>query len=65
MKTVDFLVFQTDPVMTELRRVKTALAAKHEFDVTAMVRSLQKRQEETKIKKLGNLPGVRTSSSNP
>jgi len=35
-------------VISEVRRVKTALAAKHNFDVVAMVRSLQGRERKQK-----------------
>ena len=48
MKTIDYPVIQPDPVITEVRRIKTALAAKHNFDVTAMIRSLQEREQKQK-----------------
>jgi flagellar biosynthesis regulator FlbT len=48
MKTIDSPIFQSDPVISEVRRVKTALAAKHNFDVMAMVRSLQEREKKQK-----------------
>jgi len=44
MKTTDYPQLQADPVITEVRRAKVALAAKHNFDVMAMVRSLQERE---------------------
>lgn len=44
MKTTDSPLLQADPVISEVRRAKVALAAKHNFDVTAMVRSLQERE---------------------
>jgi flagellar biosynthesis regulator FlbT len=48
MKTTDPSILDADPVITELRRVKTALAAKHNFDVLAMVRALQEREKKQK-----------------
>ena len=54
MNPVDLPVPQADSVISEVRRVKTALAAKHNFDVVAMVRSLQER--ERKQKKIKVLP---------
>jgi flagellar biosynthesis regulator FlbT len=48
MKTIDSPIIQADPVISEVRRVKTALAAKHDFDVLAMVRSLQEREQKQK-----------------
>jgi len=46
MKTIDPALPQADPIITEVRRVKTELAAKHNFDVVAMVRSLQEREQQ-------------------
>ena len=34
--------------MAEVRSIKTALAAKHNFDVLAMIRSLQDREQKQK-----------------
>jgi hypothetical protein len=34
--------------MAEVRSIKTALAAKHNFDVMAMIRSLQDREQKQK-----------------
>ncbi len=48
MKTTDPSLLQADPVITEVRRVKTALAAKHNFNVVAMVRALQEREKQQK-----------------
>jgi hypothetical protein len=45
MKTIDSTLLQADPVISEVRRAKIAVAAKHHFDVTAMIRSLQERQK--------------------
>ena len=55
MKKIDAPQFQTDPVLAEVRRVKTALAAKHNFDVIAMARSLQAREAtDPRFKKQGS-----------
>ena len=48
MKTIDTPILQADPVISEVRRVKTALAVKHNFDVVAMVQSLQERERKQK-----------------
>jgi len=48
MKTIDSPLLQADPVICEVRRVKTALAAKHNFDVLAMIRALQEREKTKK-----------------
>jgi hypothetical protein len=40
MNPIDLFIPQADSVISEVRRVKTALAAKHNFDVVAMVLSL-------------------------
>jgi hypothetical protein len=48
MKTIDSHSLQADPIITEVRRAKTALAAKYNFDVVAMVRALQEREKEEK-----------------
>jgi hypothetical protein len=54
MKTTDYPQLQADPVITEVRRAKVALAAKHKFDVLAMVRSLQKRERMYKCEQDGS-----------
>ncbi len=46
MKTIDPAFPNADPIIAEVRRAKTALAAKHNFDVMAMVRSLQDREQQ-------------------
>jgi len=56
MKTIDSLLIRPDPVMSEVRSIKTALAAKHNFDVMAMIRSLQEREQ--KQKREGNRPSA-------
>ena len=45
MKTIEPTQRMADPIITEVRRVKTALAAKYNFDVIAMVRALQEREK--------------------
>jgi len=55
MKTIDPSLLQSDAVIAELRRVKTALAAKHNFDVLAMVRALQERE---RLQKCEPSPGA-------
>jgi hypothetical protein len=52
MNPIDLPVPQADSVISEVRRVKTALAAKHNFDVVAMVRSLQERERKQKTIKV-------------
>lgn len=51
MKTIELPTLQADPVISEVRRVKTYLAAKHDFNVLAMVRSLQERERKLKSEK--------------
>jgi flagellar biosynthesis regulator FlbT len=48
MNPIDLFIPQADSVISEVRRVKTALAAKHNFDVVVMVRSLQERERKQK-----------------
>jgi flagellar biosynthesis regulator FlbT len=48
MNPIDLPVPQADSVISEVRRVKTALASKRNFDVVAMVRSLQERERKQK-----------------
>jgi len=52
MKTIDIPLLEADPVISEVRRVKTALAAKHSFDVMAMVRALQERAKQQKCEQV-------------
>lgn len=51
MKTINPALMPADPIITEVRRAKTALAAKHNFDVVAMVRSLQYREQQENANK--------------
>jgi flagellar biosynthesis regulator FlbT len=55
MKTIELPILQADPVISEVRRVKTSLAAKHDFNVLAMVRSLQERERKLKSEKNADL----------
>ena len=45
MKTIDSQSLHADPIINEVRRAKTALAAKYNYDVVAMVRALQEREQ--------------------
>lgn len=56
MKTIDSPLLQADPVISEVRHAKIALAAKHNFDVKAMVRSLQERQIQQQCGQSGTGP---------
>ncbi len=51
MKTIDSESLQADPIISEVRRAKTALAAKYNFDVVAMVRALQEREKQEKCER--------------
>jgi flagellar biosynthesis regulator FlbT len=62
MKTAELPILQADPVISEVRRIKTALAAKHDFDVLAMVRSLQERERILKAKKNVGLAATRSTN---
>ena len=44
MKTIDTPISVTDPVISEVRRHKHAIAEEFGFDVIALARSLQQRQ---------------------
>jgi hypothetical protein len=46
MKTLDASTVTADPVISEARRAKTAVAQKYGFDVMAMVRALRQIDEE-------------------
>jgi len=48
MNPIDLPVPQADSVISEVRRVKTALAAKRNFDMVEMVRSPQERERKQK-----------------
>ena len=45
-KTLDISTVAADPVISEVRRAKTAVAQKYGFDVIAMVRGLRQIDEE-------------------
>jgi len=40
----------TDPIIAEVRHARDVLAAKFNYDVTAIVRDAQKRQKQSKLK---------------
>ena len=46
MKTLKDTTVAADPVISEVRRAKTAVAEKYGFDVIAMVRALRQIDEE-------------------
>ncbi|MBL9114336.1 MAG: hypothetical protein JNJ83_04965 [Verrucomicrobiaceae bacterium] len=50
MKTLDASTVAADPVISEVRRAKTAVAQKYGFDVLAMVRALRQIDEEENAK---------------
>ena len=54
MKTIESDLLRADPIMTEVRHAKTALAAKYNFDVAAMVRALQEREQQEKADNKGS-----------
>jgi hypothetical protein len=58
MKTLDITTVTADPVISEVRRAKTAVAQQYGFDVIAMVRALRRIDEEENAEKaehsLGN-----------
>lgn len=66
MKTLDITTIAADPVISEVRRAKTAVAQKYGFDVIAMVRALRQIDEEENAKKAcdSSAKGVTPSASN-
>jgi hypothetical protein len=52
MKTLDITTLTADPVISEVRRAKTAVAQQYGFDVIAMVRSLRLIDEEENANKV-------------
>jgi len=46
MKTVEDPYLKADPVITEVRRAKVALAEMYDFDVIAMVRGLRELDQQ-------------------
>lgn len=40
----------TDPIVTEVRRARDTLAAKFDYDLTAIVRDARRRQKQSKRK---------------
>jgi hypothetical protein len=53
MKTLDTPTVAADPVISEVRRAKTAVAQKYGFDVIAMVDALRRIDEEEDAKMAG------------
>ncbi len=51
----------TDPIIAEVRHARDLLAAKFNYDVTAIVRDAQKRQKQSKLKVVSLKPRKRTS----
>jgi hypothetical protein len=51
MKTLDITTVTADPVISEVRRAKTAVAEQYGFNVIAMVRALRRIDEEEKVNK--------------
>jgi len=51
MKTLDITTVTADPVISEVRRAKTAVAEQYDFDVIAMVRALRRIDEEENANK--------------
>lgn len=51
MKTVDISQVTADPVISEVRRAKTAVAEQYGFDVIAMVRALRQIDDEENANK--------------
>ncbi len=60
MKTSKEPPLQADPVITEVRRIKTALAAKYGFNVLDMVKALQERQQKIAVGASSSLPQHRS-----
>jgi hypothetical protein len=58
MKTLDTAIVVADPVISEVRRAKTAVAERYGFDVTAMVRALREMDEEECAIKAGDATGA-------
>lgn len=56
MKTLEEHLIKADPVITEVRRAKVALAQKYDFDVLAMVRGLRERDEKDDVDKSAPKP---------
>jgi len=46
MKTIEDCLINADPIIKEIRRAKTFLAQRNDFDVMKMIESLKLRQEK-------------------
>lgn len=51
MKTLDISIVVADPVISEVRRAKTAVVQKYGFDVIAMVRALRQIDDQENANK--------------
>ena len=63
MKTLDIPILAADPVISEVRRAKTAVGQKYGFDVLAMVRSLRELDEQDNANKPSQVGKSSTDSS--
>jgi len=62
MKTFDISIVTADPVISEVRRAKTAVAQQYGFDVVAMVRALRQIDEEENANNKGCSGGEERAS---
>ncbi len=63
MKTLDIKTVAADPVISEVRRAKTAVAQKYGFDVIAMVRAMRQIDEkENENKAADSYPSCRDAT---
>jgi len=65
MKTLDTSKVTADPVISEVRRAKTAVAQQYGFDVIAMVRGLRKIDDEENANKAVDLTATLVSPPAP
>ncbi len=65
MKTLDITTIAADPVISEVRRAKTAVAQKYGFDVIAMVRALRQIDEEENVNNASDSTATVVSPSVP
>jgi len=62
MKTLDASTVAADPVISEVRRAKTAVAQKYGFDVMAIVRALRQIDEEENANKAVDSTATRVTA---
>jgi hypothetical protein len=62
MKTLNITTIPADPVISEVRRAKTAVAQQYGFDVIAMVRALRRIDEEENANKAVHSTATRVTS---